>query len=752
MKIKRYAFGRTNVSERQSQRAGLMSPAQAAAGAAAPWQAASDVSRETSATLFALHESNERIKAAESKVTVSNLKNQTNALVAEAEREAKEFGWSPEIYEKRVQSILKGYEAGLAQVESPEIRRLAQQTVVGEHAVITENALATSGTMRAERATEAWNQGIVVANDLLENTPPERRDYRDLRTHIEAGMEAGVIEASDGIKRLQAVDDMEVGNELFIGYKQAVDKGPEAVAAYEEKLAEGTYTDGAIATYKSEKDQFDSLMKKSVQKAEEERQAEFYTTAVENDIRAKNNLFSSDANALALEGMEYGDPKSMAARQRWAMVERSIDAANRKTENEINYGNAIDNQLIVEATPKNRKGLDDAYQARRDGRNIEEGTYADRVMQADIAQATGTATETTRLTLEAAGQRKPTYEQLELFSLLMDGVQGQTFTNPDGDEIFVAGTLPDIGLSKEAMHVLSDAYWFSKAGSDPNQSIEIAWDNRVPLSDAERETRTIQLEQVDKDTVFAEAFYELSPTKGTLTHMLSSKMNVAQDAPLQARAEWDNLFDESYMRSGSVAVATANANFAMQQKWRPSNLNTNDPNTYVLTDDPVVTDATFIKRDTTALLNDSGRKFRVRDPETGTPRTVAELDGKDLGFYFDRKTRDGDYIYVMSYGGIPFTYETGGTVEFEMSAEEAAKYQQNEKLRMAAQEEIEISKAVIERYERRVEKGTPNIYASPEERATYEAEAQTMLDKAGFRLEAAEKRLQAVPADVELEF
>jgi hypothetical protein len=285
VKIPRHALSRRTVSELERARAGVVSPEQAAAGAAAPYQAVASVAADASDVFKVIDESNRRIKEAESKVTLSNLKNMREAKLAEMGRLAEEHNWTPEQYEEASDNILKGYEAGLVTVEDEQIRSLASQEVQGEHSILQERVLSVSGAIRAERANEAWNQGMLVLADELQNTPPERRDYRRMREHIQTGIEAGTVDPIEGEQKLQSLEDAEVGNDLFLSYKAAVDKGDEATAKFEASVAEGNYTDGAKAAFFGEKIQYDKLI--AGQQAE--------IDAAENRVRERSivNFYNS---------------------------------------------------------------------------------------------------------------------------------------------------------------------------------------------------------------------------------------------------------------------------------------------------------------------------------------------------------------------------------------------------------------------------------------------------------------------------
>jgi hypothetical protein len=744
MRLPRYTAGRSNVSELESQRAASIKPGEAAQVQMAKYGAFADVAGATSGSLGVFDDVRRRQQAEAAKLTIAEAESGMNlasdAVLKDPERKEK-YAEDDTHFQSALGEIRDALDAKLGEIQDEKMRGKAQQLADLRFAEMEQEfkfgEIDTFNELGADRA--------VIALDEAERN----RDPSAMRTAIMAG-DAFLSEPykKQALARIEKMETSIAGEDLAEDVRQAymnegMDAGDDAyeVLLRNEDLADEV-KDAALTFAAQHRKQFALALSDEI----EAKKAENYRNATETDIAARQGLVSSELNQQRLENGDYGDPDTMEAQTHWGMVERTITTFSQKAQETLDVSAAVDARQILEPNAANREALQRDYEDRMEAGEIEPGSLEARALAADMTQATGVPPEAVRRELNSAAQRKPTPETFQQFALIMDGTTDHYINvkDEDGDMVkqLVRGTVPTLDLDRTADAVLKDIYYSTTYGTDVPAAIETAWENRTPKTPAEVTARQEQLEEIDREAMFVDSWEQIVPPKTTLFGLVTYKPD---DTVRQAQLEWDAVFEESFMRSGNQLTAKAQADFALSQSWRPTNMESGDNDEYTLAKDPLVADASYIKRDVVAELNASGRGFRVRNAETGLPEDVETLNEEDVSFYQVVKNRDGSRDFLMAHNGIPFTFKGGGPVGMSMSADEANEYQRIERERIAKQEAVDTADLLVERYGKRVEKGTPNIYASPEQRAEYGTEQTALLESAKKRQAAARKALSEVP-------
>ena len=113
MKVQRYAYGRSNISQLEDKRSNLIKAPEAAAAAAAPYQAVAGAAQNISNDLFRLQQQkNQQQDENDKLMATADMANATTQLQS-LTKQAKQERWTQDEFETKANDVIKNFVTGV---------------------------------------------------------------------------------------------------------------------------------------------------------------------------------------------------------------------------------------------------------------------------------------------------------------------------------------------------------------------------------------------------------------------------------------------------------------------------------------------------------------------------------------------------------------------------------------------------------------------------------------------------------------
>lgn len=343
MKVQRYTYGRSNVSELQDKRRKMVSPALMAEAAGAKGRAGATIASATSNVLFELEEQKRqeqnKVDKLQAGTDAANVNSDLNQIKAQAKAER----WTDEQYMEAVEARLEQYQTAPSNI-SDRNRGMYSKIYAQEATRLRGEAAAHSYNVKIDRTKEEW----LSAFDKLGAAD----DYQGQLSMLEIAAEEGGIQlfAPDELQQMERLVVGEVeADALMEGYRSARKTGDED--KYLQEISETDMPDETRAAFDRKKKDFDEFSKQYQVEQDKARAREVsrYTQTI-TAATTDDEIF---AKAEALDITSYGTINMWFARREAMANQEAVLSSDYLDPHDMKMRKAM-NGLIQNDDPEGR--------------------------------------------------------------------------------------------------------------------------------------------------------------------------------------------------------------------------------------------------------------------------------------------------------------------------------------------------------------------------------------------------------------